>query len=128
MAKTSKVTKEAAATNDGYKSLKGAGQKASGPVEIIRASKLAEAGTTGLVAEGIYEKSEPNKFNPQNKDYFIRNVETDTLYIVNSTDSIKKQMAELEGCEGATIKLVYNGKKSNKKSGRDFHDFEVFVK
>lgn len=95
-------------------------------IEIVRASKLAEEGRTGSVAAGVFEKSEPNKFNAAKLDYFIRG-EDGTLYIVNETKSLREQMDELKGLEGTKVEIVYNGKKDT-KSGRGWHDFEVFAK
>ena len=94
-----------------------------GPLVIVSASKLAEEGTTGVVAEGTFEKSEPNKFNETKNDYFIRGADN-TLYIVRGTSGLQEQMNELKGLEGAKVRLIYNGKIAT-KSGRGFHSFDV---
>ena len=94
-----------------------------GEIVIVRASKLAEAGTTGKVAWGKYEKSEPNKFNPQKNDYFVRGSDN-TLFIINGTSSLSDQMEQLKGLEGTEVEIIYNGKKET-KSGRGYHDFDV---
>ena len=107
------------------RSLKATNEKL-GELVIIRPSELATNGTTGVVAEGVYEGRKPNKFNAQKNDYFIRN--GTTLYIVNETKSLGEQLNQLDGEEGkATVEVVYNGKLST-KNGRGYHDFEVFVK
>lgn len=115
--------------SNGMQSIKAkleADRPAQAGITIVRASKLAEAGTTGTVAKGVYEKSEPNKYNAAKLDYFVRG-DDGTLFIVNSTDSLAKQMDELKGLEGTQVEIVYNGKKDT-KSGRGWHDFEVFAK
>lgn len=107
-------------------SLKNAGQELpKGELKIVRPSKLAADGTTGVVASGIYEGAKPNKFNAAKSDYFIRGADN-TLYIINETSSLKEQLDQLTAETGTNVEVVYNGKKST-KSGRGFHDFEVFV-
>lgn len=95
-----------------------------GKVVIVRPSKLAEAGTTGVVAEGIFEGAKPNKFNADKKDYFIRGAD-DTLYIVNETQGLKEQLGQ-EGLEGLKVRVEYNGK-SKTKNGKGYHDFNVWA-
>ena len=109
---------------DEMKSLKNSG--AQGKITVVRASKLEESNTTGIVAAGILEKIEPNKFNPEKNDYFIRGTD-DTLYILNDTATLKQQLGQ-PGILGMKVEVHYNGKKSSKKKGgKDFHDFEVFA-
>lgn len=107
------------------KSLKTVGK--DGALVIVRPSKLAETGTTGIVAQGTYEGAKPNKFNATKNDYFIRDNTTNTLYIVNGTASLKSQLEQLDGTEGASVEVVYNGKKAL-KNGKSVHDFECFVR
>ncbi len=100
-------------------------QGAAGNTVIVRASALAEAGTKGIVAKGILEKTEPNKFNAANNDYFIRGTDG-TLFILNDTASLRAQLGQ-PGVIGMKLEVVYNGKKeSKKKGGKAYHDFEVF--
>lgn len=99
------------------------GMKA-GNIIVVRPSKLAEEGRTGVVASGILEKIEPNKFNEGKNDYFIRSA-TGDLYILNDTATLKEQLTQ-DGVLGMNIEVVYNGKKKGKKSKKEFHDFEVF--
>lgn len=96
-----------------------------GKLVIVRASELAKNGTTGVVAKGILEKKEPNKFNPANDDYFIRDETDDTLYIVNATQSLKEQLGQ-EGVVGLKVRIEYNGKLKT-KSGKGYHDFSCFA-
>lgn len=95
-----------------------------GELKIIRASELDKNGVTGIVASGILEAVKPNKFNPAVNDYFLRN-EDGTLYIVNSTSSLREQL-EQPGTVGLNIEIEYKGKKKTKK-GASWHQFEAFV-
>lgn len=101
-----------------------AGAEATGKLTIIRASELAKNGTTGVVAEGVLEKKEPNKFNPANDDYFIR-AENGDLFIVNSTQGLKEQLGQ-DGVIGLKVRIEYNGKVST-KSGKGYHDFTCYA-
>lgn len=103
----------------------GTGDAKQGKLEIIRPSKLAESGVTGPIVTGTYEGAKPNKFDASKKDYFIRAAD-DTLYILNETQSLKEQLAQLEGTTDVNITVNYNGKVKT-KNGKGFHDFEVFV-
>lgn len=96
-----------------------------GNIVIVRASKLAEAGVTGVVAEGVLEKAEPNKFDNAKTDFFIRGSDN-TLYIVNSTQAIQEQLGQ-EGLIGMKVRVEYNGKKKSKKGSKGYHDFSCFA-
>lgn len=115
--------------SEGRKSLKSSGSKseASGELVIVRPSELAKSGKTGLVAQGVFEKAEPNKFNPANKDYFVRDAANDTLYIINSTAVLAGQMEQLDPKDGTEVEITYAGMKKA-KNGKSFHDFEVWVR
>lgn len=102
---------------------KKAGSSPDGELKVIRPSELAKNGITGTVAEGVLEKTAPNKFNPQNKDYFIRSSDG-TLYILNETASLKEQLGQ-DGVIGMNVRVEYNGKKPT-KNGKTFHDFSCF--
>lgn len=113
-------------TTESMVSLKKAANAEQGAITVIRPSKLAEEGKTGVVAEGTFEGGKPNKFAPEKNDYFIRGADN-TLYIINSTQSLAEQLGQ-PGLEGMKVKVVYNGKKpSKKKGGKAWHDFEVFA-
>ncbi len=98
-----------------------------GSLVIVRPSALAKEGKTGIVAQGTYEGAKPNKFNAAKNDYFIRDGATNTLYIVNGTASLKSQLEQLDGTEGANVEVNYNGTIAL-KNGKTMHDFEVFVR
>lgn len=102
---------------------KKAGDKADGELIIVRPSELAKQGKTGTVAQGILEKTAPNKFNPANKDYFIRGADG-SLTIINETASLKEQLGQ-EGVVGMNVRIEYNGKKPT-KNGKTYHDFSCF--
>lgn len=110
----------------GERSLKATGKEANGALVIIRPSELAKAGTTGTVAEGIYEGSKPNKFDDAKKDYFIRNQESGTLFIINETKGLAEQLDQLSADDLATVRVEYSGKIKT-KNGKGYHNFEVFV-
>lgn len=102
------------------------GKGESGPLVIVRPSELAKAGTTGLVAQGIFEKTEPNKFDPTKVDYFVRDEKTGTLYIINQTQSLKEQFGQLDPKDKIAVEVIYEGKKETKNK-KGYHAFEVFV-
>lgn len=105
-------------------SLKPAAKAApEGALVIIRPSELAKEGKTGTVAQGVLEKTAPNKFNPNSKDYFIRGADG-TLFILNETASIKEQLGQ-DGVIGMNVRVEYNGKKPT-KNGKTYHDFACF--
>lgn len=97
-----------------------------GKLIIVRPSKLATDGVTGVVASGVYEDAKPNKFNTAKKDYFIRG-DDGTLYIINSTQNLEEQMGLIAAGEGNRVEINYGGKVTT-KSGRSVHDFTVLVK
>ncbi len=97
-----------------------------GEIRIVRASQLAEEGKTGVIATGVLEKTEPNKFNPDKKDYFLRAADG-TLFIINETASLKSQLDQ-PGVLGMNIEINYLGKKeSKKKGGKAYHDFDCYT-
>lgn len=111
------------------------GERTTGPLVVIKPSELAKAGTTGTVAEGIYEGTKPNpggvtkdgrKYGPST-EYKIRGA-NDTLFILKETKAIKEQLGSLasDGSDNARVRVQYNGKVET-KNGQDYHDFEVFM-
>lgn len=97
-----------------------------GALVIVRPSKLEADGKTGVVAKGWLEKVEPNKFNAEKVDFFIRDAESNTLYIVNETKSLKDQLGELPANGTVQIEIEYAGKEKT-KNGKGFHNFECFI-
>lgn len=119
------MSSETSTTFKSVRSLSGSLPK--GALNIVRPSKLAEEGFTGLVVEGIYEGATPNKFNPEKNDYKVRQDNGD-LTIINDTGSLNQQMKLVT--VGALIQINYNGKKKltkGKYAGKMVHDFEVLI-
>lgn len=108
------------------RSLKQQATTAQGALVIVNPAKLFMSGKTGVVASGILEKVEPNRFNAANNDYFIRGADN-TLYILRDSTTLKSQLGQ-PGVIGMKVEVIYNGKKPSKKKGlADFHDFECFT-
>lgn len=105
-------------------SLKDSGTE--GALVIVRPSKLDAEGVTGVVAKGWLEKVEPNKFNAEKNDYFLRDEATNTLYIVNETQSIREQLSGVPADGTVALEIEYGGKQKT-KNGKGFHNFECFV-
>ena len=115
------------ATNNEMVSLKPIKESNFGDLIVVSAKKLEEEGKTGIVAQGILEKTEPNKYNKpgqDKQDYFVRDGKT--LYIIRETQAIKDQLGQ-PGTLGLWVQVKYNGKVKT-KSGTGFHDFECFAK
>lgn len=98
-----------------------------GELIILRPSKLAEDGVTGVVAQGTYEGSMPNKFNPESLDYKIRS-ENGDLIIINGTGGLRQQLAKV--AVGTLVQIQYNGKTKiakGKMAGKLAHSFVVLT-
>lgn len=94
-------------------------------IKFIRPSKLAAEGTTGVIAEGIYEGAVANSLEPTRRDFKVR-LADGTLVILNSTSSLARQMEKVE--LNSAVQIVYNGTKlinSGKAKGKQYHDFTV---
>lgn len=113
------------------KSLKntGEGSGRAGALVALKAKALAESNTTGIVAQGVFERvdvSTEGKYKGS-KSFFIRDAEGDTLYIVNGTKVLNDQMDQLNPKDGTEVEIAFNGKKTS-KTGTEFYDWEVFVR
>lgn len=98
-----------------------------GSISFVRAKALAEEGITGVVAEGIYEGTVPNTFEPTRNDYKVRD-EAGNLIILNSTGSLSQQMGKV--AQGAYVRVSYSGMKKltqGKLKGKSVHNFLVEV-
>lgn len=113
-------------STDGMTKLQKSTEAARGGLVIVDAAKLNKTGTTGLVAKGVLEKTEPNKFDANKNDYFIRDTD-DTLYIVRETHAVKELLGQ-DGVIGMYVELHYNGNKKSKKSPKGYNDFEAFAR
>ena len=127
-----KETEDAAlATARTFKSVNGkdltAKLEGQGNLRFIRPKELADAGTTGVVAEGIYEGSQPNSFDTTKSDYKIR-LDNGDLVIINSSGSLAAQMAKV--AVGAFVQVTYLGMKvltQGKMKGKNSHSFVVGI-
>lgn len=94
----------------------------NGPLTIIKASELAAAGITGVVAQGNLIRSVQNQFGKT--DYVLATDKGDM--IINGCGSLDKQMAAVE--VGELIQIEYSGKfpmKNGKFKGTPSHVFVV---
>lgn len=94
-----------------------------GNVNYIRPKALAEEGTTGVVVEGVYEGTIPNKFDNTKNDYKVIDGEG-TLNILNSCGSLNYQLGKV--ASGSYVRISYKGMEKL-KSGKDAHAFIVEV-
>lgn len=114
-------------TNEGMTKMQKTYEGPKTPAVILRPSKLEKDGKIGLIASGVFEKKEANKFDPKKEDYFIRGAD-DTLYIINETSELKKLLGQ-DGAVGLFVEVHYNGKKPSRKvGGKAYHDWEVFAR
>ena len=103
------------------------GGSTDGNITYIRAKELAEAGTTGVVAEGIYEGTLPNNFDESKSDYKVR-LSDGTLAVLNSTGSLANQLGKV--ATGSYVRVNYNGMdaiKSGRMAGKKAHNFIVEI-
>lgn len=121
----------AAATGRTFKSVNGKSlendDSKAGGITFIRPKELADAGTTGVVAEGIYEGTLPNNFDENKSDYKVRQ-DDGTLVILNSCGSLATQLAKVS--EGSYVQITYLGMKpltQGKMKGKSAHSFIVGI-
>ena len=97
----------------------------SAGIEFIRPSKLAEAGTTGVILEGTFVGSVPNSFDDQKLDYKFEK-EDGGLVILNGAGNLNYNMKQVD--IGEYIRVSYEGKQEITKGaykGRSAHNFKV---
>lgn len=75
--------------------------------------------------EGTYESIQENIGENNSRLYSIK-LEDESVAKIWGTFVLDSRMAKVP--IGSKIKIQYNGKKESKKSGRQYHDFSVFVK
>lgn len=92
-----------------------------GNLTFIRPSQLAEAGTTGVILQGIYVGSQANQLNPEKLDYAFETADGGKT-IVNGTASLAGQMSKVS--EGDLVQIEYLGK-TKTKNGKQAHRFVV---
>jgi len=94
-------------------------------ITFIRPSKLAEDDFTGVVVEGEFIGTMPNKFN-EDKPHFKIKKDDGSLVVLNSCGSVAKQMEKVK--EGDYIQVSYNGQKKiedGKLKGKIVHQFNI---
>ena len=94
------------------------------PLKIVRPSALAKDGITGVVAEGIYMGTTPNRFEPLNNDFRINGDVED--FILNTSGSLASQLSKVD--VGTYVQIQYAGKrkaKSGAAEGKMVHNFIV---
>lgn len=94
-------------------------------ITFVSASKLSEAGTTGVVAEGIYVGPKTNPNFPEKTDFELETEDGATL-IVNGAGNLGSQMKSVS--PGDLIQISYLGKNEMKKGkykGKLAHNFEI---
>lgn len=105
-------------------SVLGAGNENQKPLRIVRPSILAKDNIQGVVAEGIYKGTTPNRFDEDKMDFRIDGEKED--YIINSAGSLASQLAKVD--VGTYVQIQYAGKrkaKSGAAEGKMVHNFLV---
>jgi hypothetical protein len=90
-------------------------------VTFIRPSDLARNGTTGTILEGTYTGSVANNLNPDKDDYAFE-LEDGSKVIINGTDGLSRQMAQVQ--LGELVQIQYMGKVPT-KNNKTAHNFKV---
>lgn len=126
----SKNSAAAAATTESgrtFKAVNAANPAGKGSVTFIRPKALADDGVTGVVAEGIYEGTVANTYEPTRNDFKVRD-EAGNLIILNATGSLTQQMGKV--AQGSYVRISYSGMKKltqGKLKGKSVHNFLVEV-
>jgi hypothetical protein len=123
----SEIKFEAVKTNEGFAN--------NGLMKIVRGGNLItlesgkEAGkeelANGIITEGTFIASGPNKFNPDKNDYLVRE-ENGTLTVLAGTATLDRQFASVN--VGELVRVMYNGRRTIKRKGggtASMHDFKV---
>lgn len=113
----------------------GEGMANNGITKVVRSGKLItfKAGADkveeelgeGLIVEGTFVGSTPNKYNPDKLDYLIRASDS-TLFVLNGAATLTRQMAKVT--TGELIQVLYNGRKTVKRKAggsASMHNFKV---
>jgi hypothetical protein len=103
------------------------GEGNGGNIKYIRASELSENNVTGVVAEGIYEGTLPNRFDEAKSDFKVKSIDGGTL-VLNHAGSLANQLNRVT--PGSYVRISYSGKqpmKKGKMAGKLAHSFIVEV-
>ena len=99
----------------------------AGGITFIRPKELNDAGTTGVVAEGIYEGTLPNNFDDTKSNYKVR-TDAGNLIVLNSTGSLAAQLGKV--AVGSYVQIQYLGMQEiteGKMKGKMSHKFIVGI-
>lgn len=106
--------------------------KPEATIRYVSATKLAEEGKTGVVAEGRYIGSIKNRFDKE--DFKIESISetapdgSPLLIVVNAGGNLAYRMSSIK--VGDLIQVVYEGQskiKDGKWAGKMSHQFDVLV-
>lgn len=98
-----------------------------GDLSFVRASQLAKDGITGIVAQGIYEGTVPNRFDAAKPDFKVRG-DAGNLIILNNAGSLASQLARV--ALGSYVQINYKGMQAmttGKMAGKKAHSFIVLI-
>ena len=94
-------------------------------ISFINAAKLDKEEFKGVVMEGEFIATVPNKFSPDKPDFkFMK--DDGSIVIVNQCGSLNKQMGKVE--IGDYLQISYVGKKiltTGSFKGKSCHEFKV---
>ena len=100
---------------------------AGGNITYIRPKELSDNGTTGVVAEGIFQGTLPNRFDDSKSDFKLEG-EDGAITILNHAGSLANQLKNVS--PGSYVRINYKGKqpmKSGTMAGKLAHAFLVEV-
>lgn len=125
MAKNTQAQDTQKSSGTKFKKPEGTGDLA--PLTFIKPSELKEKGTTGVIAEGVFVGTMPNKYNEAKPSYKIEQ-DDGSIIVVNSAGNLQHRMAAVK--QGQLVQISYNGMSKilkGKMAGKDSHQFEVLV-
>ena len=102
-------------------------ESTGGSIEFIRPKKLSDEGFEGVLFEGTYLESIPNKYD-ENKNDFKFEKEGGDVVIINGAGNLGYRMKEVS--PGDYCQVTYEGKKeitSGKYKGTPSHSFDVLI-
>lgn len=97
----------------------------AGDLNFVNFKKLAEAGTTGIVAEGIYVGTSANQFDPEKPNFKLQTADGGVT-IVNAAGSLSSQMSKIP--TGTYVAIDYQGMEKMEKGkykGKSVHKIIV---
>jgi hypothetical protein len=110
-----------------FKTVNGKTVGDGGTIRFVRPKLLAEEGTTGIVAQGVYQGTVANNFDDAKEDYKVLDDNGNTI-ILNSAGSLASQLKRVK--VGSYVRISYLGMKpmtKGKMKGKDAHSFIVEI-